>query len=73
LAEELIEVVQGRFGHLHAQGLMGVVAEVCGRLNDVLPQCQLPGALGDNFGVEAVEALAMLERLLHARQRMNGQ
>ena len=66
-------MVQGRLGHLHAQGLVGVVAEVCGRLSDVLPQGQLPGALGDNFGVEAVEALAVLECLLHARQRMNGQ
>jgi hypothetical protein len=72
LAEELIEVIQGRFGHLHAQGLVGVVAEVCGRLGDVLAQRQLPGALGDNLGVEAVEALAVLERLLHAWQLMNG-
>jgi hypothetical protein len=33
----------------------------------VLPQRQLPGALRDDLGIEAVEALALLERALHTR------
>ena len=33
-------------------------------------QGQLARALGDHLGIEALEALALLERLLHARPRM---
>lgn len=66
-------MIQSRFRHLHTQGLVGVVANARGRLGDVLTQRQLPGALRDDLGVEAVEALAVLQHLLHTRNGMNVQ
>jgi hypothetical protein len=36
-------------------------------------QRQLSGALRDDLGVQAIEALAVLQRRLHARQGMNVQ
>jgi hypothetical protein len=73
LTEELIKVIQGRFGYLHAQGLVGMIANAGGRLSDVLTQCQLPGALRDDLAVEAVEALAVFQHRLHTRNGMNLQ
>jgi hypothetical protein len=70
LTEELIKVVQSRFGHLHAQGLVGVVAYCGRRQGQLLTQRQLPGTLGNHLGIQALEALAVLQRLLHAWLRM---
>lgn len=75
MTEELIKVIQGWFGYLHAQGLVGVLAYRRGRLGHLLAhylltQCQLPRALGDHLGIESIEALAVLQRLLHARSRV---
>jgi hypothetical protein len=39
-------------------------------LSNLFAQRQLPSALRDHLGVQAVEALAMLQRLLHAGLRM---
>jgi hypothetical protein len=39
----------------------------------LLAQRPLPGALGDDLGVEAIEALAVLQHFLHTRNGMNGQ
>ena len=39
-------------------------------MSNLLAERQLPGALGNYFGVQAVEALAALQRLLHALLRM---
>jgi hypothetical protein len=36
-------------------------------------QRQLPGALGNHLGIQALEALAVLQRLLHAWPRMLSQ
>jgi hypothetical protein len=73
LTEELIKVVQSRFRHLHAQGLVGVVAYRGGGLGQLLTQRQLPGALGNHLGIQALEPLAVLQRLLHAWLRMLSQ
>jgi hypothetical protein len=42
-------------------------------LSNLLTQRQLPGALRNHLGVQAVEALATLQRLLHAWLRMVAQ
>jgi hypothetical protein len=73
LTEELIKVVQSRFGHLHAQGLVGVAAYSGGGLGQLLTQRQLPGALGNHLGIQTLEPLAVLQRLLHAWLRMFSQ
>ena len=65
---------QSRYGDLHAQGLIGTLADGSdGRVGELLAQGQLPGALGDDLGIQAVEPLALLERLPHPWQRMNLQ
>jgi hypothetical protein len=70
----LVKVIEHRGGDLHAQGLIGVSADDGGgRVGDLLAQGQLPGALGDDLGVETVETLALFERLAYARQRMKLQ
>ena len=65
--------MQSRYGHLHAQGLMRVVADRGGRADELLVQRQLPCALSDDLGIEAVKTSAVLEGLLHARYGMIAQ
>jgi hypothetical protein len=65
--------MQSRCGHLHAQGLIRVVTADGGCLDKLLTQSQLPGALGDDLGIEAVKTPALFERLLHANYRMIAQ
>jgi hypothetical protein len=70
----LVEVNQSRYGDLHAQGLIGALADGgAGRVGKLLAQGQLPRALGDDLGIQAVKPLALLERLPHARHGMNLQ
>jgi hypothetical protein len=42
-------------------------------LRHLLTQRQLPGTLAYHLGIQAFEALAVLERLLHTRPRMLSQ
>ncbi len=42
-------------------------------MRNLLAQRQLPGALRNHLGVQAVEALTTLQRLLHAWLRMVAQ
>jgi hypothetical protein len=39
-------------------------------LGQLLLQRQLPGALGNDFGIQAIEALAALQRFVYAWLRM---
>lgn len=60
--------------HLHTQGLLDAVAprrrRLRRRLRELITQRQLPGTLGDHLGIEAIEAPATLDGLLHTRLRM---
>ena len=65
---------QSRYGDLHAQSMIGARADGSdGRVGELLAQGQLPGTLGDDLGIQAVEPLALLERLPHPRHGMNLQ
>ena len=61
-------------GDLQTQGLIGMSADSGGGgFFKLLAQGQLAGALGDDLGIEAVETLALFERLAYARHRMKLQ
>ena len=66
-------MIECRHADLHAHGLIDVCAAFDGSLCDLLAQSQLPGTLGDDLGVEAIESLALLQGLPDTRQGMKLQ
>ena len=67
-------MVEGRYGHLHAQGHVNVIGDSRrGRRGELLAQLQLADALSNDLGVEAIETVALFQGLAHTRYRMLGE